>query len=59
MKRAVQLQTDPSIAFSTVPLDLEVERARVAASRSSEPTVAESIPGLGSPSPTVQPGPEH
>jgi hypothetical protein len=36
-----------------------VERAGVAASRSSEPTVAESIPALGSPSPTFQPGPEH
>jgi hypothetical protein len=31
-----------------------VERAGVAASRSSEPTVAESIPALGSPSPTFQ-----
>jgi hypothetical protein len=36
-----------------------VERAGVAASRSSEPTAAESIPALGSPSPTFQPGPEH
>ncbi|HYU93183.1 MAG TPA: hypothetical protein VEN95_06875 [Actinomycetota bacterium] len=36
-----------------------VERAGVAVSRSSEPTVAESIPALGSPSPTFQPGPEH
>jgi hypothetical protein len=36
-----------------------VERAGVAQSRSSEPTVAESIPALGSPSPTFQPGPEH
>ena len=36
-----------------------VERAGVAGSCSSEPTVAESIPSLGSPSPTFQPGPEH